>query len=131
MSPNGFLIKTGAWLGASGIVLGALGAHALKRVLDLPQLESFETGVRYQIFMALFPLLLAGLPVADAPKKRIGWLSIFGVGLFSFSIYLLATQPLHGINVRFLGPITPIGGLLMISAWVYLAFAGLRSRAKD
>jgi uncharacterized membrane protein YgdD (TMEM256/DUF423 family) len=125
MKADGFLIKTGAWLGASGIVLGALGAHALKASLAAPQLESFETGVRYQLLMALFFLVLAVLPVSDRAKRFSGWTGLLGVLFFSGSIYMLSTRVMHGLPVGFLGPVTPIGGLLMIAAWVRVAFGSV------
>lgn len=117
-SKNIFLIA--ALLGASGIVFGALGAHALKAVLEPEKLQSFETGVRYQMYHALF-LLVLGLLKIQRSNMQIGgvvWMVLLGVLLFSGSIYLLAMQSVWGISLHFLGPITPIGGVLLIAAWV-------------
>jgi uncharacterized membrane protein YgdD (TMEM256/DUF423 family) len=107
-----------ALMGMTAIILGAFGAHALKKYLSVEQLASFETGVKYQMYHALF-LLFAGLNSAltEKTKKTIFQLVIFGVIFFSGSIYLLATKPLSGIDFKFIGIVTPIGGALLIGAW--------------
>ncbi|MDO8317101.1 MAG: DUF423 domain-containing protein [Flavobacterium sp.] len=112
------IISTGAILGMIAIILGAFGAHALKKVLSIEQLSTFETGVRYQMYHALF-LLFIGL-MKDVPqktKKAIYFLVLFGVLLFSGSIYLLATNDLTSFDFKTIGFLTPIGGLLLILAW--------------
>lgn len=115
---NRKIILVAAVLGVIAIILGAFGAHALKEVLNENQLVSFETGVRYQFYHTLF-LLFLGTTVllSDKTKKIILILVLVGVLFFSGSIYLLATNDLTSIDFKFLGPITPIGGLLLISAW--------------
>ncbi len=120
---NKAIIGTAAILGFISIIFGAFGAHALKEVLNPEQLVSFETGVRYQMYHALF-LLFVGVAgfISEKQKKIIFLLTIIGVLLFSGSIYLLATQSVSGINFKFLGPITPIGGLLLILSWGLLTF---------
>ncbi|HLW63251.1 MAG TPA: DUF423 domain-containing protein [Flavobacterium sp.] len=120
---NKTIIGTAAILGFISIILGAFGAHALKEVLTPEQLVSFETGVRYQMYHALF-LLLVGVTnfLAEKQKKTIFILTLTGVLLFSGSIYLLATQSISGINFKFLGPVTPIGGLSLILSWGLLTF---------
>lgn len=113
------IIATAAFLGLTAIVLGAFGAHALKNYLTPEQLISFETGVKYQMYHALF-LLFLGLSavfLTDKTKKLMYWLVVLGVTFFSGSIYLLTTKNVTGIDFIFLGPITPIGGTLLISAW--------------
>lgn len=118
---NRKIILVAAILGVIAIILGAFGAHALKEVLNENQLVSFETGVRYQFYHALF-LLFLGTTVllSDKTKKIILILVLVGVLFFSGSIYLLATNDLTSVDFKFLGPITPIGGLLLIGAWVAL-----------
>lgn len=113
-------------LGATAIILGAFGAHALKKYLDVNQLNTFETGVRYQMYHALFLLLVANLSIANNYKMVVAYLVLIGVILFSGSIYLLATSVITGIKTKFLGPLTPLGGLILISAWGYLLFAIFR-----
>jgi uncharacterized membrane protein YgdD (TMEM256/DUF423 family) len=112
------IISTGAIFGMIAIILGAFGAHALKKVLSLEQLSTFETGVRYQMYHAVF-LLFIGLlnDLSQKAKKIIYFLVLFGVILFSGSIYLLATNDLTSFDFKVIGFVTPIGGLLLILAW--------------
>ena len=118
------IILTAIFLGLTAIFLGAFGAHALKKVLTEAQLQSFEVGVRYQMYHALF-LLFIGVFTFLNEKERliIFWLTISGVLFFSGSIYLLATNGITNLKTKWLGPITPIGGLLLISAWGYLFYS--------
>lgn len=115
------LIAGGAILGATGIILGAFGAHALKQKLGADMLSVFETGVKYQMYHALF-LLFVGTTsiVSEKAKNAICWLTIIGVLFFSGSIYLLSCNVLFSFDFKKIGLITPIGGLLLISAWVVL-----------
>lgn len=116
-------IATAALLGMIAIILGAFGAHALKEILSTNQLNTFETGVRYQMYHALFLLFIGLLPVLNSKTKKIIYnLVLFGVLLFSGSIYLLATNGLTPIDFRVIGFVTPIGGLLLISAWAVLLY---------
>lgn len=110
-----------ALMGMTAIILGAFGAHALKKYLSVEQLGSFETGVKYQMYHALF-LLFLGLNsfIAEKAKKTIFQLVIFGVIFFSGSIYLLTTKAISGIDFKFIGVVTPIGGALLIAAWSIL-----------
>ena len=100
------------------IILGAFGAHALKAVLSEEKLLSFETGVRYQLIQGV-SLLVIGLnsKTLGFELKLIERLLIIGTILFSISIYLLAMANLMGISMKWLGPVTPIGGSLMIIGW--------------
>ena len=112
---------TGLFFGVTSIILGAFGAHALKNYLTPEQLISFETGVRYQMYHALFLLFLAkNESINLKTKKSVYYLISIGVVLFSFSIFLLTTKNVTSIDFKFLGPITPIGGLLLISGWMIL-----------
>lgn len=112
------IISTGAILGMIAIILGAFGAHALKKVLSIDELATFETGVKYQMYHALF-LLFIGINsnIAQKIKKTIYILALTGVIFFSGSIYLLATNNLTTFDFKIIGFVTPIGGLLLISAW--------------
>jgi uncharacterized membrane protein YgdD (TMEM256/DUF423 family) len=108
-----------AFFGLTAIILGAFGAHALKTLLNENQLISFETGVRYQFYHALFLLYLGTTDwITENTKKIIFYLVVSGVLFFSCSIYLLATNDLFFTDLKFMAPITPIGGLLLILAWV-------------
>lgn len=117
------ITSAAALIGMTAIVLGAFGAHALKKYLSIEQLASFETGVKYQMYHALF-LLFLGLTtfLTEKSKKAIFQLVVFGVIFFCGSIYLLSTKPLTGIDFKFIGPITPIGGALLIAAWGILFY---------
>ncbi|ASK30593.1 hypothetical protein CEY12_10930 [Chryseobacterium sp. T16E-39] len=119
----------GAVYGMLSVILGAFGAHALKKILSVERLESFETGVRYQMYAAFF-LLIAGyiLKFETSSEKWVSILMIAGTMLFSFSIYFLSLQDYLGANLKFLGPITPLGGLLMILSWGMLIFYFAKNR---
>ena len=120
---------TGAWIGMVAIILGAFGAHALKKVLTPEQLISFETGVRYQMYQAFFLFFLATQnDILEKTKKTIFTLIISGTFFFSGSIYLLSTMGITGVNFKPIGFITPIGGLLLIIAWGMLGYSILKSR---
>ena len=118
-----FTLVIGAVYGLLSVVLGAFGAHAFKKILSVERLESFEVGVRYQMYAAFF-LLIVGyiLKFETGQEKWISILMIAGTFLFSVSIYFLSFQDYLGMNLKFLGPITPLGGLLMIISWAMLIF---------
>ena len=119
-----------AILGAMAIVLGAFASHGLKARLDPEQLSSFQTGVRYHLFHVLFLLLLAQLPsLSEKTRSYLFMLVVSGILLFSGSIYLLSTKTVTGIDISALGWITPIGGTLLISAWLVLAFRYFSSKS--
>lgn len=116
---NNIVIITAALLGSLAIILGAFGAHAFKKILPSEKLESFEVGVRYQMYTAI-TLLILGLNFSfEYQSERIAfYLITLGTLLFSTSIYFLAFAAYWKKNLKFLGPITPLGGLLMIAGWV-------------
>lgn len=120
-------IVTGALFGVIGVLLGAMASHALKSVLPENLMMSFNTGVRYQMYHAITLLALApSLPFLS--KKLIAWIySLFtlGVLLFSGSIYLLSMRLVFNLDVNWLGPITPIGGILLITAWFLVILAAV------
>lgn len=122
-------IVVGALLGAIAIVLGAFGAHALKQTLEPSQMAAFDTGVTYQMYHAFFLVMVGLLPMRQSVVKWFLWFVIAGVVCFSGSIYLLATRTITGIDIRPFGWITPIGGLLLITAWVILLSEFLRKKS--
>lgn len=126
------LLTTATIYGMLAVILGALGAHWLKTQLDADQLHSFETGVKYQMYHAIV-LLVLGLWYKEPSKlfRVASWLIIIGVAFFSFSIYMLVTRPITGLDgITFLGPVTPLGGMLLIAGWLLLLlnFLGLSKR---
>ena len=115
------ITSVAALLGMTAIILGAFGAHALKKQLSVEELNGFETGVRYQMFHALFLLFLGMNTLLNEKVKKIVFqLVIFGVIFFSGSIYLLTTKAITGVDFKFIGIVTPIGGALLIAAWAVL-----------
>lgn len=127
---NNKIITIAAFFGMTAIILGAFGAHALKKVLNVDQLATFETGVKYQMYHGLF-LLFIGLntQLGDKVKKTILNLTILGIIFFSGSIYLLATDSLNTFNFKVIGFLTPIGGLLLITSWGVLMWNFLKKKA--
>lgn len=126
---NKQITTTAAFLGMVAIILGAFGAHALKKVLTPEQLISFETGVRYQMYQAFFLFFLASqIDIMEKTKKTIFILITLGTLFFSGSIYLLSTTGITGINFKPIGFITPIGGVLLILAWGMLGYSIIQSR---
>lgn len=126
---NTKIVVTAAFLGMIAIVLGAFGAHALKNVLTPEQLITFETGVRYQMYQTFFLFFLAiSTQLLEKTRKIIYNLVVLGVLFFSGSIYLLATASITSINIKSIGFITPIGGLLLIIAWGMLGYSTLKNK---
>jgi uncharacterized membrane protein YgdD (TMEM256/DUF423 family) len=111
-------------LGGLAVVFGAFGAHALKKILSEEQLESFETGVKYQFYHA-FILLIIGFQFSleTTLEKVMVYSFMIGILLFSFSIYGLVISSAKNKKLTFLGPVTPIGGLLLVIGWVLLAIS--------
>jgi uncharacterized membrane protein YgdD (TMEM256/DUF423 family) len=110
-------------LGGFTVILGAFGAHLLEKLLSAAQLASFETGLRYQFYHVFFLILLSLVPrIEEKDKNKITLLISIGILLFSGSIYLLNLQDVLDLNLGFLGPVTPIGGSLLIFAWFYTAY---------
>ena len=126
---NKKITATAAFLGMIAIILGAFGAHALKKILTPEQLISFETGVRYQMYQAFFLFFLATQnDILEKTKKTIFTLITSGTLFFSGSIYLLSTTGITGINFKPIGFLTPIGGLLLILAWGMFGYSILKTR---
>ena len=115
------ITSVGVLFGVLAIIFGAFGAHALKKLLSVDELSGFETGVKYQMYHALFLLFLGmNTLVSEKAKKTVFQLVIFGVLFFSGSIYLLTTKAITGIDFKFIGIVTPIGGAMLIAGWSVL-----------
>ena len=117
--------------GAMCVALGAMGAHALKDKLPAENMLTFETAVKYQLYHTLALILIALLSEKNSSKflRYSSTLFIVGIILFSFSLYFLALRPLMGIEneeMKWIGAITPFGGLSFIMAWLMLTFASLK-----
>jgi uncharacterized membrane protein YgdD (TMEM256/DUF423 family) len=123
------IIATGAVFGGLAVVTGAFGAHGLKNLLPADQLQVYDTAVRYQFYHGL-ALILTGLLIKNFNNKnltRAGYSFIGGTILFSGSLYVLSTSSLLNLQLNWIGIITPIGGLLMITGWILLLIGILRS----
>jgi uncharacterized membrane protein YgdD (TMEM256/DUF423 family) len=120
---NHTAIIFGAIFGFLAIFLGAFGAHLLQKKLTKEQLQSFETGVKYQMYHAIVLLVLGfQLNTELSINKYIVYSFIIGVVLFSFSIYGLVISSANNKKLKFLGPITPLGGLFLALGWGLLAY---------
>lgn len=117
------ILIVAAVFGFLAIILGAFWAHALKKVLTLDQLTSFETGVKYQMYHALFLLFVGTSNMLTLKDKTIVfYLTVVGIFFFSGSIYVLTTSSITGIKSKIIGPITPIGGMFLLSSWGLLIY---------
>ncbi|AEH01124.1 protein of unknown function DUF423 [Lacinutrix sp. 5H-3-7-4] len=115
------MLILGAVYGLLAVIIGAFAAHGLKPKISAEAIQSFETGVRYQMYHALLLLFVGNLEIISAKSKKIiFYLVLIGVIFFSGSIFLLATNTLTAFNFKVIGFITPIGGLLLIISWVVM-----------
>ena len=112
----------GSFFALTAVIIGAFGAHALKEHLEPEKLTSFETGVRYQMYHALVLVMIGLKGHSFHLKFEKAIVTLFGLGivLFSFSIYLLNIQEHLGLAIKWLWPITPIGGIMLILGWFLL-----------
>ena len=114
-----WLVLTGCLCAGLGVAGGAFGAHMLKSLLEPPMLAAYDTATRYQMYHA-FGIVLSGFAVRVSRDTRVavaGWMFLTGIFLFSGSLYGMAL-----LGLRWLGPITPIGGLAFIVGWGILAW---------
>lgn len=118
----------GALFGGLGVIFGAFGAHTLKKRATEQQLTSFETGVRYQFYHAIVLLVLGtNFSFQVSIETYIIYAFIVGTFLFSFSIYGLVLSDMKGKKWKFLGPITPLGGLILVVGWSLLLYSFIRN----
>jgi len=120
---NRTILLTAVLLGMFAIILGAFGAHGLEKLVPADAVETFEVGVRYQMYHALFLLFLGLWPQgSDRIKKQVLLMVVVGVVLFSFSIYALALNSLTAFDFKTFGFLTPIGGVFLILGWIFLGY---------
>lgn len=124
---NKRLLITGSVLGLFGVLIGAFGAHGLEKTLGTQELATFETGVRYQIYHAILLLIIPTFSLSLKTKKALWILLLLGVLFFSGSIYGLATNEMSPFDFKKIAIITPVGGTLLISAWVLLVYNFIKS----
>ncbi|RYY68778.1 MAG: DUF423 domain-containing protein [Chitinophagaceae bacterium] len=123
------LLITAFILGAISVGLGAFAAHSLKAMISDNAIATFETGVRYQ-FYHVFALLTVAILYKDFPAVRLsGWLFIAGIILFSGSLYALSIlQGMVQPGYKWVGAITPFGGLMFICGWLWMVIAVVKKR---
>ena len=120
---NQMVLVFAALFGMLSVVFGAFGAHRLKGLLSADLLQSFETGVKYQFYHAIVLLVLGfNLEFKTSLENWIVYFFISGIILFSFSVYGLTLSSSKGEKIKFLGPVTPIGGFLLIIGWGLLIY---------
>jgi uncharacterized membrane protein YgdD (TMEM256/DUF423 family) len=123
------LLATGGIVCGLSVALGAIASHALKEKISAEHLAVFQTGVTYQFYHGLGILLMMGMyrRLNTSVVKRVLYIFTTGIVLFSGSLYLLATREITlGDMIKIIGPVTPLGGILFIIGWVYLAFFGYK-----
>lgn len=121
--------------GAFAVIMGAFGAHILKQVLTESDMKVYKTGVEYQ-FYHTFALLMAAILSRYASKKWTkiaSWLFVVGIIFFSGSLYFLSLATAFEMEALkpIFGPITPIGGILLIGGWLSLFFAALKYKDRS
>lgn len=127
---NKTILVTAAFLGILSIALGAFAAHGLKQIISVEAQQTFETGVRYQMYHAIVLLFIGSTTlIDDKVKKIIYYLLVIGLLFFSGSIYGLATNNLTSFDFKSIGFITPLGGLLLICSWSLLLINFLKMKA--
>lgn len=125
------ILVTAGILGAFAVIMGAMGAHALEKLITPDSLDSYLTGTQYHMYHSIVLLAIA----SNADKIHPKWFTIsafsfvIGILLFSGSIYLLSTSAITGITAKsILGPITPIGGLVLIFGWTSVVIGVLKAQ---
>jgi len=126
------LIITGSLLSGLSVIFGAFAAHWLKANINATALANFHTAVHYQMFHALAILVMAALPLKfHNGIFRLAFYSLLtGIILFSGSVYLLSIREITGWYWPWLGPVTPLGGVLLIMGWILLIFASIKTHDK-
>lgn len=115
------LLILGAILGFLGVLFGAYGAHGLKPLVSGESLEIYETGIKFQMYHALFALFIGGFKfLSQKSATLIFYFVLFGVLFFSGSIYGLSTNNLTSFDFTNVALLTPLGGLLLILSWGFL-----------
>lgn len=127
---NRKIILTASFFGAVAVILGAFGAHGLKNILSADAMAIWTKGIEYQFYHTFALLFLSTFARFRTKLVDISYFCFtIGIVLFSGSLYLLATREvLHIGFVNFIGPVTPLGGLLLVAGWVLLFFAALKNR---
>jgi len=124
---NKTFFSTGVVFGGLAVILGAFAAHTLEKYIGEGSIQTFQTGVRYQMYHALLLLIVAQTNFITAiGKKYIFTFLVTGIVLFSFSIYFLATNELTSFDFKNIAFITPLGGVCLILGWILLGIQAVK-----
>ena len=122
-----FTLLIASIYGGLSVLFGAFGEKKKKKILTEEQLKSFETGVRYQLYHAIVLLIIGfQFPLETASERWMVYCFAIGTFLFSFSIYGLVISSAKNKKIKLLGPITPLGGLLLLLGWGLLTYTILQ-----
>lgn len=121
--PDKKTVVTACILAALSIAIGAFGAHGLKNLVSPESLSIYVTGSHYHMYHALTLLVVGCMPkISNKTRNIVFWFFLLGIIFFSGSLYILSLKEVLSFNVSFLGPITPLGGLLFMLGWLRLAY---------
>jgi len=124
---NKIILVTASILGLLAILLGAFASHGLKELISVESLQTFETGVRYQMYHAIILLFIGIAPILNLKTKRLlFYLILTGILFFSGSIYGLATNELSSFDFKRVALVTPFGGMLLIVSWAVMLISFLK-----
>ena len=127
---NKIILVAASILGLLAVILGAFASHGLKGLISVESLETFETGVRYQMYHAIVLLFVGITSIFSLKTKRVLFVLILtGILFFSGSIYGLATNELSSFDFKSIGFVTPIGGFLLIVSWAVMLISFLKLKA--
>jgi len=128
---NKKILVSGSIIGLLAVILGAFAAHGLEKSISPDAIETFQTGVRYQMYHAIVLLFVGGTTTLRLKtKKYLYYTLLLGVLFFSGSIYGLATNELTGFDFTTIGFITPIGGLFFIISWILMMLDFLKFKVE-
>lgn len=126
---NKRIIITAACFGVIAVILGAFGAHVLKKLITVEQLETWHTAVQYHFYHTLALLFLSTFARFKNNLINISsYCFVLGIVFFSGSLYLISLKDVFELNTKFIGPITPIGGLFFILGWLGLLLAAIKDK---
>jgi len=128
---NKKILVGGGIIGLLAVILGAFAAHGLEKSITQDAIETFQTGVRYQMYHAILLLLVGSTALLNSKTKTLIYYStILGVLFFSGSIYGLSTNEITDFDFKTIGFITPIGGLFFIISWILMIVGFLKFKAE-
>lgn len=122
------IIKFASFFAIISVAFGAFGAHALREKIDMRSLEVWETATRYQFYHVFALFIVAFLKMKSDSKilNTVARFFIYGILLFSGSLYFIATKSLMEVDLTWLGPFTPLGGLCFIIGWLLLIISSIK-----